>query len=246
MLVEPRVKRSETMNNLISLNSNNADVYISEFVRVANSIPAQAYPSLLGFDSTIYLNHTASRIGYISQLDFRIIPEAIGQVEVISAPLIGSISHLGVDILDLTIYSSILAEYNLDPPALKRALGELYDSDGYALGLDITLKTYQMSQYAVINQSVARMGGLFFSYASVCLEVAQNLYNLGEVKQSVSLLKHLSTEAEVMQEVFLEPRMINSYLPVPIPFTKLVAIGLCTGIGLFVTMNVDKCVPVLT
>lgn len=236
------------MSLLISANSNNADVYISEFMSVANSIPAQAYPSLLGFDSSIYLNHTASRIGYISQLDFRIIPEVAARVEVISAPVIGSISHLQIDILDLTRYSNILNEYNLDPPALKRALGELYNSDGYALGLDITLKTYQMSQYAVINQSVARMGGLFFSYASVCLEVAQNLYNLGEINQSVNLLKHLGNEAEVMQEVFLEPRLINSYLPVsiPIPITKLVAIGLCTGIGLFVTMNVDKFVPVLT
>ena len=135
----------------------------------------------------------------------------------------------------------------MDPPALKRELGELYNSDGYALGLDITLKTYQMSQYAVINQSVARMGGLFFSYASVCLEVAQNLYNLGEVNKSINLLEHLSSEAQIMQEVFSEPRLINSYLPVPIPITTLAAIGLCTGIGLFVTMNMDKLfVPVLT
>ena len=29
------------------------------------------------------------------------------------------------------------------------------------------------------------------------------------------------------------------------PFAKLAAIGLFTGIGLFVTMNVDKFVPVL-
>ena len=91
------------------------------------------------------------------------------------------------------------------------------------------------------------MGGLFFSYASICLETAQNLYHLGEINQSIDLLKNLRNEAETMHEVFLEPRLVNTYLPVtvPIPFAKLAAIGLCTGIGLFVTMNVDKFVPVL-
>ena len=89
------------------------------------------------------------------------------------------------------------------------------------------------------------MGGLFFGYASVCLETAKNLYQLGEVNQSIDLLKNLRSDAETLQEVFSEPRFINNYLPVPIPFAKLAAIGLCTGIGLFVTMNVDKFVPIV-
>ena len=84
----------------------------------------------------------------------------------------------------------------MDTPALKRALEDLYNSDGYAVGLDITLKAYQMSQYAVINQAVARMGGPFFGYASVCLETAKNLYNFGEVNQSIDLLKHLRSDAK--------------------------------------------------
>ena len=102
-----------------------------------------------------------------------------------------------------------------------------------------------MNQYAVINQSVARMGGLFFGYASICLETAKNLYQLGEVNQSIDLLKNLRSEAETLQEVFSEPRFINNYLPVPVPFAKFAAIGLCTGVALFVTMNFDKFAPIV-
>ena len=127
----------------------------------------------------------------------------------------------------------------MDTPALKRGQ-DLYDSDGYAVGLDLTMKAYQMNQYAVINQAVARMGGPFFGYASVCLETAKKLYEVGEVNLSIELLKHLRGDAEIIQEVFPDPRIINTYLPVPIPIAKLMAIGLCTGIGLFVTMNVEN------
>ena len=124
----------------------------------------------------------------MSQLHFRILPEA-GYVEVRNAPAIGAISHLSANILDIKQYSGILSENVVDTPALKRGLEDLYNSDGYAVGLDITLKAYQMNQYAVINQAVARMGGPFFGYASVCLETAKKLYELGEVNQSIDLLK---------------------------------------------------------
>ena len=113
-----------------------------------------------------------------------------------------------MDILDIKQYSGILAENVVDTPALKRALEDLYNSDGHALGLDLTMKAYQMNQYAVINQAVARMGGPFFGYASVCLETAKNLYHLGEVNQSIDLLKNLRNEAETMHEVFSDPRLL--------------------------------------
>ena len=229
---------------LSSLNANEAVAYISEFINVANKTPIQNYSGLMNFDSSVYLNKVASQIGHISQLDFKVVPEP-GHVEVRSVPIIGAVSHLSANILDVTQYSSILAENVVDTPALKRAIEDLYCSDGHAVGLDLTLKAYQMNQYAVINQSVARMGGPFFGYASFCLETAKNLYNLGEVNHSIDLLKSLRSDAEKMQEVFADPCIINKYLPVPIPFAKLAAIGLFTGIGLFVTMNVDRFVPVL-
>jgi len=233
------------MHTLISnLDANEAVNYINEFISVANKTPIQTYSGLINFDSSVYLNKVASQIGHISQLNFSIMPEA-GYVEVRSAPIIGAISHLSSDILDITQYSGVLAENVVDAPALRRALEGLYCSDGHAVGLDITLKAYQMNQYAVINQGVARMGGPFFGYASSCLETAKNLYHLGEVNQSIDLLKSLRSDAEKMQEVFADPCTINKYLPVPIPFAKLAAIGLFTGIVLFVTINVGKFVPVL-
>jgi len=233
------------MTQLISnLTANDAVVYISEFINVANKTPIQNYSGLMNFDSSLYLNKVASQIGHISQLHFRVMPEP-GILEVRSVPIIGAVSHLSANILDVTQYSGILAENAVDTPALKRAIENLYCSDGHAVGLDLTLKAYQMNQYAVINQAVARMGGPFFGYASFCLETAKNLYHLGEVNHSIDLLKSLRSDAEKMQEVFSDPCIINKYLPVPIPFAKLAAIGLFTGIGLFVTMNVDKFVPVL-
>ena len=233
------------MQVLISnLGANEAVAYITDFINVANKTPIQNYSGLMSFDSSLYLNKVARQIGHISQLDFRVMPEA-GYIEVRSVPIIGAVSHLSANILDVTQYSGILAENVVDTPALKRAIEDLYCSDGHAVGLDLTLKAYQMNQYAVINQSVARMGGPFFGYASFCLETAKNLYHLGEVNHSIDLLKSLRSDAEKMQEVFTNPCTINKYLPVPIPFAKLAAIGLCTGIGLFVTMNVDKFVPVL-
>ena len=59
-----------------------------------------------------------------------------------------------------------------------------------------------MNQYAVINQSVARMGGLFFGYASICLETAKTYTT--STNQSIDLLKNLRSEAETLQEVFSE------------------------------------------
>ena len=50
------------------------------------------------------------------------------------------------------------------------------------------------------------------------------------VNLSIELLKHLRGDAEIIQEVLSDPRIINTYLPVPIPITKLMAIGLCTGV----------------
>ena len=96
----------------------------------------------------------------------------------------------------------------MDTPALKRDLEDLYNSDGYAVGLDITLKACQMNQYAVINQAVARMGGPFFGYASVCLETAKNLYELGEVNQCIDLLESLRTDAKIIQEFFQTPELL--------------------------------------
>ena len=233
------------LNDLIcSFQANEAGVYISGFIDMTNQAPVQAATGLVNFDSAIYLNKVASQIGHISQLSFRILPEA-GYIEVRSAPAIGAISHLSADVLDIKQYSGVLSENMVDVPALKRDLEDLYNSDGYAVGLDITLKACQMNQYAVINQAVARMGGPFCGYASVCLETAKNLYELGEVNQCIDLLESLRTDAKIIQEVLSDPRIINSYLPVPIPFAKLAAIGLCTGIGLFVTINVDKIIPLL-
>ena len=134
-------------------------------------------------------------------------PEA-GYVEVRSAHAIGAVSHLSSNILDIKQYSGILAENVVDTPALKRALEDLYDSDGYAVGLDITLKAYQMNQYAVINQAVARMGGPFFGYASFCLETAKNLYHFGEVNQSIDLLKIYAVTQKIIQEVLSDPRLL--------------------------------------
>ena len=227
-----------------SLSANEAGAYISEFINVAEKTPVQAYYGLVNFDSTLYLNKIARQIGHVSQLHFRILPEA-GYVEVRNAHAIGAISHLSSNILDIKQYSGILAENVVDTTALKRDLQDLYDSDGYAVSLDLTMKAYQMNQYAVINQAVARMGGPFFGYASECLETAKKLYEVGEVNLSIELLKHLRGDAEIIQEVLSDPRIINTYLPVPIPITKLMAIGLCTGIGLFVTINVGKLVPIL-
>ena len=229
--------------------ANDAGLYISQFInsakfiKAADPAPVQAYSGLIDFDSAIYLNKIASHIGHISQLSFRILPES-GYVEVKSVPVIGAVSHLSSDILDIKQYSNVVWENGVNAPALKRDLEDLYNSSGYALGL--TLKTYQMSQYAVINQAVARMGGPFFGYASVCLETAKKLYELGEVNQCVDLLEGLRGHAKIIQEVFSDPRIINSYLlPVPMPFAKLTAIGLGTGIGLFLTMNMGKLVPLL-
>lgn len=227
-----------------TFHANEAGNYISAFMAVSNKTPIQAYSGLINFDSSIYLNKVASQIGHISQLKFRILAEA-GHVEVRSSSAIGAISHLSSNILDIKQYSGVLSENVVDIPALKRDLEDLYNSDGYAVGLDITLKAYQMNQYAVINQAVARMGGPFCGYASVCLETAKNLYELGEVNQCVDLLESLRNDAKIIQEVLSDPRIINSYLPVPIPFAKLAAIGLCTGIGLFVTINMDKIIPLL-
>lgn len=235
------------MQNLVSISENASAVYISEIMMtagLAGSTPNGMCSTLLGFDSAIYLNKVASHIGHVSQLAFEAIPSE-GYVKVKTAPIIGSTAHIPLDILDITRYSSILAEYNCNTPALKQALEDIYQSNGHAVGLDLTLKSYQMNQYAVINQSVARMGGLFFGYASICLETAKNLYQLGEVNQSIDLLKNLRSEAETLQEVFSEPRSINNYLPVPVPFAKFAAIGLCTGVALFVTMNFDKFAPIV-
>ena len=133
----------------------------------------------------------------------------------------------------------------MDTPALKRAIEDLYGSDGHAIGLDLTLKSIPDESICCYKSGCCKNGWSFFGYASFCLETAKNLYHLGEVNHSIDLLKSLRSDAEKMQEVFADPCIINKYLPVPIPFAKLAAIGLCTGIGLFVTMNVDKFVPVL-
>ena len=236
------------MQNLISTSSCSSAVYISEIMMTANmannNTPTEICSILLDFDSAVYLNKVATHIGHVSQLTFEAIPSE-GCVKVKTASKIGSTAHIPLDILDITRYSNILAEYNCNIPALKEALENIYQSNGYAVGLDLTLKSYQMNQYAVINQSVARMGGLFFGYASICLETAKNLYQLGEVNQSIDLLKNLRSEAETLQEVFSEPRLISNYLPVPVPFAKFAAIGLCTGVGLFVTINFDKIAPMM-
>ena len=97
-----------------------------------------------------------------------------------------------------------------------------------------------MNQYAVINQAVARMGGPFFGYASFCLETAKNLYQVGEVNHSIDLLKVCAVTQKKCRRSSPIHALLISYLPVPIPFAKLTAIGLCTGIGLFVTINVGK------
>ena len=111
-----------------SLSANEATAYISEFINVERT-PVQAYYGLVNFDSTLYLNKIARQIGHVSQLHFRILPEA-GYVEVRNAHAIGAISHLSSNILDIKQYSGILAENVVDTTALKRDLQDLYDSDG--------------------------------------------------------------------------------------------------------------------
>jgi hypothetical protein len=235
------------MHTLISSSCTDSAIYISNIMAsstVAGISETERSCLLLCFDSSTYLHKVARHIGHISQLAFHSLPGE-GYVEVRSAPVIGAISHLPSNILDIRTYTDTLAENNGNIPAVRQAIEDLYRSNGYAVGLDITLKSYQINQYAVINQAVARMGGLFFGYASICLETAQKLYQVGEINQSIDLLKHLRSEAATLQEVFANPREVNTYLPAPIPFAELAAIGVCTGIGLFVTLNLGKFAPMI-
>ena len=157
-----------------TLGANEATVYISEFINVAEKTPVQAYYGLVNFDSTLYLNKIARQIGHVSQLHFRILPEA-GYVEVRNAHAIGR-SHLSSNILD-TNNIRVFWRKTLWIQRQKD-LQDLYDSDGYAIGLDLTMKAYQMNQYTVINQRL-RNGWPFFGYTSDCLETAKKLYEVG-------------------------------------------------------------------
>ena len=149
------------MNIIISsLNANEAVTYISEFINVANKSPIQNYSGLMSFDSSIYLNKVASQIGHITQLHFRAMPEP-GILEVRSVPIIGAVSHLSANILDVTQYSGILAENAVDTPALKE-LSKIYTAQMTCGRVRSNPESIPDEPVCSYKSGVARMGGPFF------------------------------------------------------------------------------------
>jgi len=207
--------------------------------------------AILSCDISNYFFNVASRIGYIGQLVFE---ADNSNLTVRTIYEFGTSSHLPREVLDMNDFSSIIQDNSRNTGQLRRAFLSLYENEGHSASLLITLKAYQLTQYAVINQAVARMPGAYFEYAQISMTLCQDFYIKGMIDEALAILNKLNTESKSLHDILKEPQTINEFLPdrfaptpffTAYPFLPLAGIGVCVGTGLFVMINIDRITQVL-